>query len=373
MSGIEPIKVPKWGLSMEEGSIVEWHIAEGDHVKEGDDLVDIETTKITNVCEAHMDGHVRRIVAAPGQTLPVGALIAVLADESVPESEIELFISEYEENFDPEEVAAEEQSLEIKSINLADQRTLRVGIAGADKSAMPFVLLHGFGGDLENWSLVMEQLSKAHVVYAIELPGHGHSSKDVGEGNLEDLASAIVSALDALGLQEVILVGHSLGGAVAASIASNAPDRVTALGLVAPAAMSGGNLSESYLDSFVDARRARDLKPTAEMLFHEKSLVNREMLDELIKLKRLDGAKEALFAIKEGLKGRDPAYAQLGENLKTYTGNLVVIASASDQIVGIPDASLLPDQTNFVHLKNSGHMPHIENLGAVIDALNTLV
>ncbi|MEM9751440.1 MAG: biotin/lipoyl-containing protein, partial [Pseudomonadota bacterium] len=136
MAGIEPIKVPKWGLSMEEGTIVEWRVKEGDAVAEGDELVDIETTKITNVCEAHMGGVIRRIVADPGRTLPVGALIAVMADASVPDGDVDAFVAEFEAAFDPEEAAAEEAGLEIRSVDIGDGRALRVGVAGPEDSSV---------------------------------------------------------------------------------------------------------------------------------------------------------------------------------------------------------------------------------------------
>jgi pyruvate dehydrogenase E2 component (dihydrolipoamide acetyltransferase) len=70
LSEIYALTVPKWGLSMEEGTILEWRVAEGADVTPGLELVDIETTKITNTLEAQNAGTLRRIVAAPGQTLP---------------------------------------------------------------------------------------------------------------------------------------------------------------------------------------------------------------------------------------------------------------------------------------------------------------
>ncbi len=372
MSEIEPIKVPKWGLSMEEGTIVNWHVAVGDRVAEGDELVDIETTKITNVCEAHTDGLVRRIIAEEGATLPVGALIAVMADEGVEDGAIETFVAEYEANFDPAEAAAE-SAREIKNVDIGAGRTLRVGVAGEGRDGAPVVLVHGFGGDLDNWSLVQAQLAEARPVFAVELPGHGQSTKDVGEGRLADLTTAVVAAIDALSLGEVVLVGHSLGGAVALSAALALGDRAKALGLVCPAAAPGGVLSADYLDAFVAARRARDLKAPMEKLFKDPSLATLEMREELIRAKRLDGAPEALTLIKDNLKGGDPAYADLYGRLADAPSALALIASREDQIVGPPDVAAFPDRTTVTWVEDAGHMPHAEKSDVVAEALQALI
>jgi len=93
MSEIHPIEVPKWGMTMEEGTIGEWQVAEGEAFSKGAPLCTIESSKISNELEAPFDGFLRRIVAGIGDTLPVGALIAVSADPSVPDSEVDAFIA----------------------------------------------------------------------------------------------------------------------------------------------------------------------------------------------------------------------------------------------------------------------------------------
>lgn len=87
--GIRYLEVPKWGLSMEEGTVVAWLIAPGTAFSEGDEICEIETSKITNVVEAPFDGVLRKVLAEPGETLPVGAPIAISAGEDVSDAEIE--------------------------------------------------------------------------------------------------------------------------------------------------------------------------------------------------------------------------------------------------------------------------------------------
>lgn len=93
MSEIKTLEIPKWGLSMEEGTIAQWLIKESDSFNKGDEICEIETTKIVNVLEAPFAGTLRKILAKDGDTLPVGGLIAVCAESQVSDAEIEKFIA----------------------------------------------------------------------------------------------------------------------------------------------------------------------------------------------------------------------------------------------------------------------------------------
>ena len=91
MSEIKTLEIPKWGLSMEEGTIAQWLIQEGMQFSKGQDICEIETTKIVNVLEAPFDGLLRKIIAKDGDTLVVGGIIAICADSQVSDAEIEAF------------------------------------------------------------------------------------------------------------------------------------------------------------------------------------------------------------------------------------------------------------------------------------------
>ena len=92
---IKSIQMPKWGMEMSEGEINSWHIEIGAQVNAEDDLVDVETSKIINTVTAADSGVLRAIVAQPGETHNVGALLGVLASAETSEKEIQAFINNH--------------------------------------------------------------------------------------------------------------------------------------------------------------------------------------------------------------------------------------------------------------------------------------
>ena len=86
--------MPKWGIEMSEGTIGSWFVSEGRGFKRGDVIALVETDKITNEVEAEADGKFVRIVAGEGETLPVGALLAVFGDDE-PAEEVDAFVAAF--------------------------------------------------------------------------------------------------------------------------------------------------------------------------------------------------------------------------------------------------------------------------------------
>ncbi len=93
MSDIYPIAVPKWGIEMVEGTITNWNKAEGDAISKGDEVFEMESDKIVNVWDSPVDGVLRRVLVPAGDAHPVGALLGVIADASVADSDIDAFIA----------------------------------------------------------------------------------------------------------------------------------------------------------------------------------------------------------------------------------------------------------------------------------------
>jgi pyruvate dehydrogenase E2 component (dihydrolipoamide acetyltransferase) len=89
-------------------------------------------------------------------------------------------------------------------------------------------------------------------------------------------------------LERVHLVGHSLGGLVAATVALEHPERVRSLTLVAGAGL-GEEINRDYVEGFVSASSRRELKPVLQLLFADESLITRQLVEDVLKYKRIDG------------------------------------------------------------------------------------
>ncbi|MCU4530019.1 2-oxo acid dehydrogenase subunit E2 [Acinetobacter sp. P1(2023)] len=131
MSEIKTLEIPKWGLSMEEGTIAQWLIKEGDSFNKGDEICEIETTKIVNVLEAPFAGTLRKILAKDGETLPVGGLIAVCAESEVSDAEIETFIASLGGSAAKAPEASSEQSKAETSAPVAEKAEQPQSIAAS--------------------------------------------------------------------------------------------------------------------------------------------------------------------------------------------------------------------------------------------------
>lgn len=94
------------------------------------------------------------------------------------------------------------------------------------------VLLHGLGGFAASWRHNISALADRATVYALDLPGFGRSAKPRADYGLAYFARALHGFLDAVGVSQASLVGHSLGGAVAVTYALTHPTRVERLALL---------------------------------------------------------------------------------------------------------------------------------------------
>jgi pyruvate dehydrogenase E2 component (dihydrolipoamide acetyltransferase) len=362
MSGtIQSIVMPKWGLAMQEGTLTKWLVAEGAVIKPGVEICDIETSKITNALESTIAGTVRRRVADEGVALPVGALLAVVADRSVDDAAIDAFVAKFHEEFAAAVAAAGSEAPGPQKIDVGG-RSIQYQRAG--DGGIPIVFLHGFGGDLNSWMFNQPVLAAGRSTFALDLPGHGGSSKDVGDGTAEFLAGIVAGALDALEIERAHLVGHSLGGAIAAGVAAAHPKRVAALTLISSAGL-GPEINIGFIDSFIAASGRKDLLPALQTLFADPSLVTRDMINETLKFKRLDGVDAALRRIAAA---NFPGGAQAGllrDRLAGLKMPVQVVFGADDRIIPASHAHGLAGNVQVHVLAGAGHVPHMEKAGEV--------
>jgi pyruvate dehydrogenase E2 component (dihydrolipoamide acetyltransferase) len=348
--------MPKWGLEMRAGTVAAWLVAEGTRIEVGTPIVDVETDKISNTVEAPDAGLLRRQVARAGQTLPVKALLAVLAEPDVPDADIDAFVAAYPAPAASGDDADEDRAFEWIEVDGIRVRCARRGPEGG----VPVLFVHGFGGELGNWMFNLDAVAAQHPVIAFDLPGHGQSDLRLPGASLAALAGFVAALLDRLEVKRAQVVGHSLGGAIAAQLALDHPARVASLALVAPAGL-GETIAADYVEGFVRAQSRRALAPVVQMLFADPALVSRTLLDELLKYKRLDGVGELLGTLGQALfaGGR-----QAERPVARLAGvPMLIVWGAEDRVLPAAQAAAAPAGAAVAVLAGAGHLPMMERPG----------
>lgn len=248
---------------------------------------------------------------------------------------------------------------------VAGRRKIRVFEAGEGR---PLVFLHGAGGLTEE-SPFLAALARRWHVYAPLLPGYGNSE---GGEELRDMLAVTLHSfdvLDALGLDRPILVGHSMGGMIAAEMAAVAPREVECLGLIAPAGLWLDDHPVpdifSKLPHELPALLFHDPEFGARMMAAGGDLNDPKFLEVFLirNTRQLAMASKLLFPIPD--RG-------LAERLYRVRAKTLLVWGEEDRLIppahgeafrkGIAGAEL-------VRLAGAGHMVIVEQPAAVIEAL----
>jgi pimeloyl-ACP methyl ester carboxylesterase len=152
--------------------------------------------------------------------------------------------------------------------------------------------LHGLGGNIYNWAYQTKYFSETNNVVSLELPGHGRSSGKGGAA-IEYYTDLLVKFFDVMEMDNIVIVGHSMGGVVSLDFSFKYPERVKALVLVATSAkfdiptqklMELKNDMESIFGSL---EKARDkMKDIDERLVTNDMMV---LLGDVMAIKKYDG------------------------------------------------------------------------------------
>lgn len=361
MAGITPIVMPKWGLSMSEGTVVAWLVDVGDEIEVGTPILDVETDKIANAVEAPDPGVLRRKVASDGELLPVKALLGVMGGSDVSDADIDAYIAAYvmpaadeddEANAGPAYLYAD-----------VDGTRIRYARKGAEDGT-PVLFIHGYGGDLDNWLFNIDAIGEKNPVIALDLPGHGQSDAKLPGASLEALADFVARFMEVIDVAQAHVVGHSMGGAIASQLALSHPKRVVSLGLIASAGL-GPDINSGYTEGFANAASRRDLKPVLEQLFKDPGLVSRQMIDDVLKYKRLDGVGEVLATLGRGLFEGGRQASQPGLQLESTGKPVLVVWGRDDQVVPAAHAGNAPAGATVEVFDDAGHMVQMERANDV--------
>ena len=278
-----PIAMPSLGMTMREGTVVEWRARPGERVEKGDVVLLIESEKAEVEIEAPASGFVRALLVAPGATVPCGTVLAVLtatAEEAFDPAAFEAASAPRAEAGTPAAAVAAPRRSEIEApatpaarklakehgLELARLRgsgpggrvtredveaaierlATRVAVGEGLALERPVtgqgpavLLLPGFGTDVSAYARQIPALSPRFRVMALNPRGVGLS--DAPESERYAVQEAADDAAAAAG-EPVHVIGASLGAAVALELARRHPERVRSLVLVTPFQQASGRL-----------------------------------------------------------------------------------------------------------------------------------
>lgn len=230
----------------------------------------------------------------------------------------------------------------------------KLGGSGPD-----LLFIHGFGSDRYSWAANAPGLTDRATVWAVDLPGHGGAADDVGDGTALTLAHAVAGQLSRLSGPAVV-VGHSLGGAVAVHLAGIAPQLLHRLVLVAPAGL-GQTLDHDFLVAFPALETPEDAQTLLERLVSRKRLIAPAMTSHVLSALQSPSRRAALTTVAGALMAMP---------------RLALPDTPADLIWGEADAinpmpADLPVAATVLQLPATGHLPQVEaasRVNAVIRA-----
>ncbi len=222
---------------------------------------------------------------------------------------------------------------------------------GGDKP--PIVLLHGLTANGACWTPLARALEEAYDVVMPDARGHGNSEAPDHGYRYDDLATDVVSLIDALGLATPVLLGHSMGGMTAAVVASRNPKRLRGLVLADPTFLTPQRQREVHESDVADQHRRILNRPREDLLAEMKdrhSRRSREVI-ELFAQARFQTSIHA-FGV---LKPPNPEYMQLITTLDVPS--LIVIGDVRSVVSTEMATELagLNQRLEVVQIEEAGH------------------
>ncbi|MDQ2068106.1 acetoin dehydrogenase dihydrolipoyllysine-residue acetyltransferase subunit [Xinfangfangia sp. CPCC 101601] len=409
------------GEYMDAVVILEWTKEIGAAVKAGEHIVTVETAKAATEVEAPADGFLVAINYPVGEEAPVGKVLGLIAEslDAPVAPQAQPAPTAAERAAPVSSPAAEAVTTDrVKASPLARRtarslgvdlsqirgtgpygRVKRIDVENAAKSAtakappsaapetvapaaglsapvvaraagVPVVLLHGFGADRSGWRPIAGLLDGGRQIITPELPGHGQAPAQTIR-NLEELAFAVADDLAARGIETAHLVGHSLGGAVAVTLADLGLVAARSLCLIAPGGL-GPEVNTGFIHGLANATTAPEIQPWLETMVADPSILPSGFAQAVIRARAQSQSGPALKALAQALFGEGTQLMRLAHRLEKIAVPAKVIWGMNDRIIPASHAADLPAHFGLHRLKGVGHVPQMEAPALVARLLNEL-
>jgi pyruvate dehydrogenase E2 component (dihydrolipoamide acetyltransferase) len=222
----------------------------------------------------------------------------------------------------------------------------------------PIVFLHGFCADLNSWRPLFRLLPEKRGALALDLPGHGLTPLGE-EASFEALVEAARSAMIEEGAATAHLVGHSLGGAVAAALTQTPGVKPLSLMLIAPAGL-GEETNPAFFEGFLQADSEAALTPWMNLLVADPASLGSAMVAATLRQRAerplVSAQRRLMTALFKG--GRQAI--DVRDCLAAPRFPVKVVFGAEDRITPAHHAEDLGGLVAVHRFPKFGHMPHFE-------------
>lgn len=248
--------------------------------------------------------------------------------------------------------------MERKSIS-AEGKIIHYHIAGAGKAVM---LLHGFGADSSIWNEQIAHLSKTHLLIAPDLPGINALELTQNQ-SMENVATIVKEIAEEEGLDNFVLIGHSMGGYITLAFAEKYPELLSGFGLFHSSAIADSEEKKANRQKGIEFVQkhgsATFLKTTSPNMFGQTTKNNNKALLEnfINHLPRMNN--EAVIGYYEAMMQR-PNRINVLKNAKVP---VLFIYGEEDEIINLDktiEQASLPSVSSVYILKKSGHLGMLE-------------
>ena len=267
---------------------------------------------------------------------------------------------------------------ELKQVEVSGTPLNYVDVGSGDEE--PVVLVHGLGGQWQNWLENIPRLAQDRRVVAMDLPGFGLSPEPEGEVSIPGYGRCVNALCDRLGLGKVELVGNSMGGYIAAEVAIQFPERVSRLVLVSAAGISSAETLQAPILTFGRVATALATNSAAR----HRHLASRRWTRHLslALVARYPGRLKADLAYEGFFKGagkggfdaalRASLDYDFRDRLPDVKVPTLIVWGEKDSIIPVRDADeferLIEDSRKVV-MRDTGHIPMAERPQAFNDVV----
>lgn len=253
--------------------------------------------------------------------------------------------------------------LEIKSVKLDFGEIIYLD--NNIKSHTAFVLLHGFGGDKDNWNRFSAELNKSRRIIIPDLPGHGESVSthelDYSTTHQSQMLSVFLEAID---IEKIHIVGNSMGGAIAIRYSSTHANKVQSLSLIDSLGMTTTKsefdliIAASGSNPMLDVCTEQAFESLLKLGMHKPPYVPGIFMDDLVAKKCARSGIEKIV-YDEMMEDSD-----LSDIVKSITVPTIIIWGKRDRVIHVDNSQLFHRSINgskLVILGDLGHVPLLED------------